>query len=130
MELHQIHHVAIIVSDYRAAKEFYVDKLGFSVIRENYRPQRDDWKLDLRLGLGSDAVELEIFAEPTPPKRVSQPEACGLRHLAFRVDNVERTVAELAKKGISCEPIRVDEFTGGHMTFFFDPDGLPLELHE
>lgn len=130
MELHQIHHVAIIVSDYKAAKEFYVNKLGFSVVRENYRPQRDDWKLDLRLGEGAAAVELEIFAEPNPPKRVTRPEACGLRHLAFRVNNVEQAVAELAKKGISCEPIRVDEFTGGHMTFFFDPDGLPLELHE
>lgn len=130
MQLNQIHHVAIIVSDYAAAKEFYVTKLGFSVIRENFRPERGDWKLDLRLGEGAHAVELELFAEANPPKRVTRPEACGLRHLAFRVDNVAQTVAELEKKGIACEPIRVDEFTGGHMTFFFDPDGLPLELHE
>lgn len=130
MRLSQIHHVAIIVSDYAAAKEFYVEKLGFSVIRENFRPVRGDWKLDLRLGEGPCAVELELFAEPNPPKRVSRPEACGLRHLAFRVDNVEKAVKELAQKGIPCEPIRMDEFTGKRMTFFFDPDGLPLELHE
>lgn len=130
MQLSQIHHVAIIVSDYEAAKEFYVEKLGFSVVRENFRQERGDWKLDLRLGEGPCAVELELFAEPNPPKRVSRPEACGLRHLAFRVENVEETVKELAQKGIPCEPIRKDEFTGGHMTFFFDPDGLPLELHE
>lgn len=130
MKLSRIHHVAIIVSDYQAAKDFYVTKLGFSVIRENFRAARGDWKLDLRLGEGPEAVELEVFAEPNPPKRVTHPEACGLRHLAFRVENVEQAVAELVQKGIACEPIRVDEFTGRHMTFFFDPDGLPLELHE
>lgn len=130
MLLQQIHHVAIIVSDYQAARAFYVDKLGFAVVRENYRPARGDWKLDLRVGEGPDAVELEIFGEKDPPRRVNRPEACGLRHLAFRVADVEQTVAELAAKGIECEPVRVDEFTGGRMTFFFDPDGLPLELHE
>lgn len=130
MQLQQIHHVAIIVSDYQAARAFYVDKLGFAVVRENYRPARGDWKLDLRVGEGPDAVELEIFGEKDPPRRVNRPEACGLRHLAFRVADVEQTVAELAAKGIECEPVRVDEFTGGRMTFFFDPDGLPLELHE
>lgn len=130
MKLEKIHHVAIIVSDYAASREFYVEKLGFAVVRENYRPARGDWKLDLRVGEGPDAVELELFAEPDPPKRVNRPEACGLRHLAFRVADVAAAVEELARKGIVCEPIRVDEFTGGHMTFFFDPDGLPLELHE
>lgn len=130
MRLDRIHHVAIIVSDYEAAKDFYVNKLEFPVIRENYRPERKDWKLDLRVGDGPDAVELEIFAEPDPPRRISRPEACGLRHLAFRVDDVAETVRELEQKGIVCEPIRVDAYTGGHMTFFFDPDGLPLELHE
>lgn len=130
MKLEKIHHVVIIVSDYAVSREFYVDKLGFTVVRENYRPARRDWKLDLRVGAGPDAVELELFAEPDPPKRVNRPEACGLRHLAFRVEDVTAAVEELARKGISCEPIRVDEFTGGHMTFFFDPDGLPLELHE
>lgn len=130
MLLQQIHHVAIIVSDYPAARAFYVDKLGFAVVRENYRPARGDWKLDLRVGEGPDAVELEIFGEKDPPRRVNRPEACGLRHLAFRVADIEAAVAELAAKGIECEPIRVDEFTGGRMTFFFDPDGLPLELQE
>ena len=127
MHLSSIHHIAIIVSDYAAAKDFYVNKLGFQVIRENYRPERRDWKLDLRL---SDTVELEIFAEENPPKRVNRPEACGLRHLAFHVDDVEAVVGELAELGISCEPVRTDTYTGKKMTFFFDPDGLPLELHE
>lgn len=127
MHLSSIHHIAIIVSDYAAAKDFYVNKLGFQVIRENYRPERRDWKLDLRI---SDTVELEIFAEENPPKRVNRPEACGLRHLAFHVDDVEAVVGELAEVGIPCEPIRTDTYTGKKMTFFFDPDGLPLELHE
>ena len=123
----EIHHIAIIVSDYEAAKDFYVNKLGFSVIRENYRSERKDWKLDLRV---NEYTELEIFAEENPPKRVNRPEACGLRHLAFCVESVEQTVRELAEVGIECEPIRVDDYTGKKMTFFHDPDGLPLELHE
>ena len=127
MRLSSIHHIAIIVSDYETAKDFYVNKLGFQVIRENYRPERRDWKLDLRL---SDTVELEIFGEEDPPKRVNRPEACGLRHLAFHVDDVETVVGELAELGIPCEPVRTDTYTGKKMTFFFDPDGLPLELHE
>lgn len=130
MKLNAVHHVAIIVSDFQAAKEFYVQKLGFEIVRENYREQRNDWKLDLRLGDGADAMELEIFAEPNPPKRVTRPEACGLRHLAFRVEDVEAAVAELQQRGVECEPIRWDEYTQKRMTFFFDPDGLPLELHE
>ncbi len=130
MNLSMIHHVAIIVSDYETAKDFYVNKLGFEIIRENYRSSRKDWKLDLRIGTGPEAVELEIFAEPDPPKRVSRPEACGLRHLSFKVDDVDEAVQELKDLGIECEPIRVDEYTDKKMTFFFDPDGLPLELHE
>ena len=126
MKLTSIHHIAIITSDYELAKRFYVDLLGFEVIRENYRPQRNDIKLDLRLG----GAELEIFCEPNPPKRVSNPEACGLRHLAFAVENIEETVAELNRLGIPTEPIRKDDYTGKKMTFFHDPDGLPLELHE
>lgn len=126
-EFIKIHHIAIIVSDYEAAKDFYVNKLGFSVIRENYRPERKDWKLDLRV---NEHTELEIFAEENPPKRVNRPEACGLRHLAFCVESVEQTVNELAEVGIECEPIRVDDYTDKKMTFFHDPDGLPLELHE
>ena len=127
MNLSRIHHVAIIVSDYAVSKDFYVNTLGLSIVRENYRPERDDWKLDLRL---NDETELEIFGVKKPPRRVNRPEACGLRHLAFHVDDVEKTVVELAEKGIPCEPIRTDTFTGKKMTFFFDPDGLPLELHE
>ncbi len=130
MKLSAIHHVAIIVSDYEAAKDFYVNKLGFEVIRENYRENRGDWKIDLQVGDGHDAIELEIFVEPNPPERVSRPEACGLRHLSFRVDDVEAAVMELQQLGIECEPIRTDEYTNKKMTFFFDPDGLPLELHE
>ncbi len=127
MKLSQIHHIAIIVSDYKLSRDFYVEKLGFSVIRENYRPDKKDWKLDLRL---NDATELEIFAPENPPKRPSYPEACGLRHLAFHVENIEDVVSELQGKGIKCEPIRTDTFTGTKMTFFADPDGLPIELHE
>ncbi len=127
MKLSKIHHIAIIVSDYERSKDFYVGKLGFSIIRENYRPDKKDWKLDLRV---DDRTELEIFAPENPPKRPSFPEACGLRHLAFDIDNIESVVAELTSLGIECEPIRTDTFTGKKMTFFFDPDGLPLELHE
>ena len=127
MTLSKIHHIAIIVSNYETAKDFYVNKLNFPIIRENYRPERNDWKLDLRV---NEYTELEIFAEPDPPKRVNRPEACGRRHLAFCVESVEQTVKELAEVGIDCEPIRVDAYTGKIMTFFQDPDGLPLELHE
>ena len=127
MKLNSVHHIAIIVSNIEKAREFYIKKLGFEAIRENYRKERDDWKLDLRV---YEHTELEIFAEKNPPKRVNQPEACGLRHLAFRVASVEETVKELDEIGIECEPIRTDTYTGKKMTFFFDPDGLPLEIHE
>lgn len=127
MKLNSVHHIAIIVSDIEKAREFYVEKLGFEVVRENYRKERDDWKLDLRV---DEHTELEIFAEKNPPKRVNRPEACGLRHLAFRVKSVEEAVKELTEIGIECEPIRTDSYTGEKMTFFFDPDGLPLEIHE
>ena len=126
MQLNQMHHVAIIVSDYKASKKFYTELLGFPIIRENYRPERGDWKLDLKFG----DSELEIFSSSTAPERPSYPEARGLRHLAFRVDDIESVVAELAAMGIPCEPIRIDEYTLKKMTFFRDPDGLPLELHE
>jgi glyoxylase I family protein len=126
MNLSIIHHVAIIVSDYQKSREFYVDKLGFEVIRENYRKERGDYKLDLKLG----QAELEIFGIANAPKRPSYPEACGLRHLAFKVEKIETVIDELHSKGIETEPVRVDTFTGKKMTFFFDPDELPLELHE
>ena len=126
MNLRQIHHVAIIVSDYKKSRKLYVETLGFQIIRENYRPSRGDYKLDLKL----EGCELELFSASGNPPRPSYPEACGLRHLAFRVDDVDAAIAELREKGIETEPVRVDEFTGKRMTFFQDPDGLPLELHE
>jgi glyoxylase I family protein len=121
-----IHHVAIIASDYAASKAFYTEVLGLPVIAEAYRPDRQSWKLDLRLG---DA-QVELFSFPDPPKRVSRPEACGLRHLALAVDNLDAAVAHLTARGVASEPVRVDEYTGRRFTFFADPDGLPLELYE
>lgn len=126
MELTNMHHVAIICSDYRAAKEFYVQKLGLPLIREVYRPERRDYILTLLVG----GVEMELFIVENPPQRVTNPEARGLRHLAFHVENIEPAVAWLNAMGIGTEPIRIDPFTGGRITFFRDPDGLPLELHE
>lgn len=126
MNLKKVHHIAIIGSNYEKSRRFYVDLLGFSVIRENYRPERDDYKIDLQL----DGMELELFIIKNCPKRPSYPEAYGLRHLAFAVDSVDDTVRELNKKGIITEPIRVDAYTGKKMTFFSDPDNLPLEIHE
>ena len=127
MKLSSVHHIAIIVSDHAVSRDFYVNKLGFAVIRENYRSEKKDWKLDLRV---DDDTELEIFAPENPPARLSRPEACGLRHLAFRTEDIEKTVAELKALGVECENIRPDAFTGKRLTFFYDPDGLPLELHE
>lgn len=126
--LQKIHHIAIIGSNYEKTRHFYVDLLGFKVIRENRREDKKDWKIDLKL----DDCELEIFIKPDcPPRPVyPQPEVAGLRHLAFLVESVEDMVKELNKLGIETEPIRTDTFTGEKMTFFRDPDGLPLELHE
>ena len=121
-----IHHVAIIVSDYEKSKKFYVEQLGLPIIRENYRKDRNDYKLDLKVG----DIELEIFGVEKAPDWVSEPEACGLRHLAFKVENIEETVKCLNSKGIQTEPIRLDEYTQKRMTFFRDPDNLPIELHE
>ena len=126
MNLTMIHHIAIIVSNYEKSKDFYVNKLGFQILRENYREDRGDYKLDLKLG----ECELEIFSGKNNPKRPSYPEACGFRHLAFKVDDIEKEVEELKSLGVEVEPIRLDEITNKRMTFFQDPDGLPLELHE
>jgi glyoxylase I family protein len=122
-----IHHVAIICTDYARSKDFYTRVLGFQIIAENYRASRDSYKLDLQVG---DHAQIELFSFPNPPARVSNPEAAGLRHLAFRVQNVDTFVGGLQVQGIECEPIRVDEFTGKRFTFFRDPDGLPLEVYE
>lgn len=126
MSFNIIHHLAINCSDYNKAKDFYINKLGFTLLREHRRKEKNDIKLDITLG----NYELELFISPNFPVRPSYPEALGLRHLAFKVTNIEEVVAFLAVRGIPCEPLRRDTFTGEKMTFFFDPDGLPLELHE
>lgn len=125
--LKSIHHVAIICSDYEVSKDFYVNKLGFTIVAEVYRAERRSYKLDLAI---NGLYQIELFSFDHPPKRPSQPEAQGLRHLAFEVDDIETEIARLNECGISTEPVRVDEFTGKQFTFFADPDGLPLELYE
>ncbi len=123
----EFHHVAIIVSDYETSKKFYTEILGLEVLCETYRETRRSWKLDLKL---NEAGQLEIFSFPQTPARASSPEACGLRHLAFRVRDLDGTIDVLATKGVVVEPIRIDENTGAQFTFFQDPDGLPIELYE
>ncbi|GEA08596.1 VOC family protein [Alteromonas sp. KUL42] len=125
--LNGFHHVAIICSDYTRSKAFYTDVLGFSIIDENYREARDSYKCDLALPDGS---QVELFSFPGAPPRPSRPEAQGLRHLAFKVENLNEVIATLNSKGVNCEPVRIDEYTGKQFTFFQDPDGLPLELYE
>jgi glyoxylase I family protein len=127
MKINKIHHVAIICTNYTESKKFYVDILNFSIIHETYRSERDSYKLDLKI---SDHDTLELFSFPSPPPRPSKPEACGLRHLAFEVDNIEENVDYLTSKGVNVEPIRVDPITGKKFTFFKDPDDLPLEIYE
>ena len=122
-----VHHIAIICSNYKLSKDFYTQILGLEIIREVYRKERDSYKLDLSCN-GNYIIEL--FSFPNPPQRTSRPEACGLRHLAFQVEDIDKTIAYLAAKGITCEPIRVDEFTEKRFTFTEDPDGLPIELYE
>ncbi|MCU5771293.1 VOC family protein [Erwiniaceae bacterium BAC15a-03b] len=125
--LKQVHHIAIIATDYPRSKAFYCDILGFTLIDEIYRAARDSWKGDLAL---NGHYTIELFSFPQPPARVSHPEACGLRHLAFSVDNIDDAFAQLSQSGVVCEPIRVDPLTGKRFTFFNDPDGLPLELYQ
>lgn len=127
MEIKKIHHIAIICSDYEKSKDFYVNKLGLEILAEVYRKERDSYKLDLAL---NGEYIIELFSFPNPPARPSRPEARGLRHLAFMVENIEKVKSELESKGIVSEPIRIDEFTGKKFTFFEDPDGLPLEIYE
>ncbi|MEH1919296.1 SMU1112c/YaeR family gloxylase I-like metalloprotein [Nostoc sp.] len=122
-----IHHVAIICSDYDRSKAFYVETLGFSIIQETFRTARNSYKLDLKV---AENTQIELFSFPNPPERPSKPESCGLRHLAFQVDDVEETVFYLKSKGLEVENIRVDEITGKKYTFFKDPDNLPLEIYE
>jgi len=122
----QIHHIAIIGSNYKKTRQFYVDVLGLKVIRENYRKEKEDYKIDLLCG----EQEIEIFIKKDAPKRPNYPEALGLRHLAFKVDNIDDVVKKLNSKGIETEPIRIDEYINKKMTFFKDPDNLPIEIHE
>ncbi|RXZ01482.1 SMU1112c/YaeR family gloxylase I-like metalloprotein [Fictibacillus sp. S7] len=124
--LTKIHHAAIICSDYKTSRYFYVNILGLRVINEVYREERNSYKLDLEIG----NAQIELFSFPNPPERPSYPEARGLRHLAFEVENIEETVLHLEKHGVTVETVRVDEWTGKRFTFFSDPDSLPLELYE
>lgn len=122
-----IHHIAVICSDYRRSKQFYTEVVGLEIIAETYREERKSYKLDLAI---NGNYVLELFSFPDPPKRISRPEANGLRHLAFAVENINAAIEELAKKNITTEPIRTDELTGKKFTFFSDPDDLPIELYE
>lgn len=123
----RLHHVAIICSDYPRSKRFYVETLGLEMVREVYREDRRSFKLDLRVG---DQYQIELFSFPDPPARVTAPEACGLRHMAFEVDDVQETVRNLRARGVEVEPIRADEATNKSFTFLRDPDGLPIEIYE
>ena len=123
----QIHHIAIICSDYEVSKKFYTEVLGLNIIREVYREARQSYKLDLAIG---EHYVIELFSFPNPPERPSRPESCGLRHLAFSVDSVEEKRNELIAKGLKCEEIRIDEFTDKQFFFTQDPDNLPLEFYE
>jgi len=125
--LKSIHHIAIICSDYEKSKVFYTEILGFKIDREVFRSERNSYKLDLSLN-GQYCIELFFF--PNPPARPSRPEACGLRHIAFQVDDIVSAITYFQNKGLNPEPIRIDEFTGKKFTFFADPDELPIELYE
>jgi len=125
--LNSIHHIAIIVSDYTKSKHFYTEILSLKIIAEHYREDRSSFKLDLSV---NDTSQIELFSFPSPPPRLSRPEATGLRHLAFSVDNLEEVLNHLKNFNFTTEAIRIDEFTGKRFTFFSDPDGLPIELYE
>ena len=123
----KIHHIAIICSNYEVSKKFYTEVLGLNILREVYREERQSYKLDLAIG---EHYVIELFSFPNPPARPSRPESCGLRHLAFSIDNVEEKRNELISKGLECEQIRIDEFTDKKFFFTSDPDDLPLEFYE
>lgn len=127
MRIKRLHHAAIICSDYAVSKRFYAETLGLRVVAEAYREARKSYKLDLAL---PDGAQIELFSFENPPKRLSYPEACGLRHLAFEVEEIDAEIARLRAAGVAVEPVRIDEYTGQRFTFFADPDGLPLELYE
>lgn len=127
MNISRLHHAAIICADYARSKHFYTQVLGLPILAETYRTVRQSYKLDLAL---PDGAQIELFSFVNPPARPSYPEACGLRHLAFAVPELDVCVTHLQAHGVTVEPVRVDEFTGQRFTFFADPDGLPLELYE
>jgi glyoxylase I family protein len=127
LKINRVHHIAIICSDYERSKHFYTQILGFKILQENYRAERKSYKLDLEVG---NQYQIELFSFPDPAPRPSRPEAAGLRHLAFEVDNIDDAIAAITADGVIVEPIRIDEFTGKRFTFFADPDGLPIEFYE
>ena len=127
MKLKALHHIAIICSDYQKSKQFYTKILGFEIQQEVYRKERDSYKLDLAL---NNTYLIELFSFPNPKPRPTQPEAAGLRHIAFAVESIQEAIKHLQSFAISVEPIRVDEFTGKQFTFFNDPDHLPIELYQ
>lgn len=127
IQIEALHHIAIICSDYEKSKAFYTEILGFQIKSETYRAQRQSFKLDLTL---NGNYMIELFSFPNPPARISRPEAAGLRHIAFKVSDIEAATAYLSSKNIATEPIRTDELTHKRFTFFYDPDQLPIELYE
>ncbi|MBS1525753.1 MAG: VOC family protein [Bacteroidetes bacterium] len=127
LRLNRVHHIAIICSDYERSRRFYIDVLGLKVVREVYRAERDSWKLDLEV---NGLYQIELFSFPDPPARPSRPEAAGLRHIAFEVNDIDAAINEISKHGVEAEPVRIDEYTGKRFTFFSDPDGLPIEFYE
>jgi len=127
LKLNRVHHIAIICSDYNRSKQFYTEVLGLKIVREVFRAERNSYKLDLEV---NGEYQIELFSFPDPPARPSRPEATGLRHLAFEVDNLGDAVSKITNHGVVAEPIRIDEHTGKRFTFFADPDGLPIEFYE
>lgn len=127
LKVNGIHHIAIICSDYQISKKFYMEVLGFEVEQEVFREARNSWKLDLKV---AGKYQIELFSFPNPAPRPSRPEATGLRHMAFEVNDLDEAILFLSDKNVETEPVRVDEFTGRRFTFFADPGGLPLELYE
>jgi glyoxylase I family protein len=125
--INKVHHIAIICTDYEVSKKFYTEILGLKIINETFREERESYKLDL--ALNSDYI-IELFSFPNPPKRPTRPEAAGLRHLAFEVDNLDEVIAHLINHKIDVEPVRIDEITNKRFTFIADPDNLPIEFYE
>lgn len=128
MKFDSVHHIAIIGRDYEKTRAFYVEKLGFEQLDKHIRPEKKDILFNVQKG----NLVLEIFIKEDAPQRpvLPNPEHTGLRHLAFRVSDVEACLADFDSKGIAHQGLRFDDFDGKKMAFFFDPDGLPLEIHE